>query len=162
MLYNAVFKNLNAGKVRYLVVGGMAVVLHGIPRATIDLDILADMTPKNLTALLHILGGMGYKPRPPVNPMDFANEEIRKQWVREKNMAAFPLIHKSSPLQQIDILADSPLPYAEAVKNRIVLKVNRISVPLISIRDLITLKNASGRSQDIADIAALKIAEELE
>jgi hypothetical protein len=56
-----VFKSFQQHEVKYLVIGGIAVVLYGIPRATFDLDIFIESTPKNARRLLDALldAGMG-------------------------------------------------------------------------------------------------------
>jgi hypothetical protein len=51
-LLKDVFSSLQRHKVRYLVIGGIAAVLHGVPRATFDLDILIDANPDNAKELL--------------------------------------------------------------------------------------------------------------
>jgi hypothetical protein len=49
----AVFESLHCHEVRYVVIGGIAAVLHGVPRSTFDLDILIDATPENADRLLN-------------------------------------------------------------------------------------------------------------
>ena len=57
---------LNAEGVRYLVVGGVAVVLHGYTRATFDLDLVINLESSNLERALQVLASRGFRPRPPV------------------------------------------------------------------------------------------------
>ena len=54
-----VFRSFREREVRYIVIGGIAAVLHGVPRATFDLDILIDPTPDNARRLLAALAGAG-------------------------------------------------------------------------------------------------------
>ncbi len=54
-----VFKSFHEHDVRYLVIGGIAAVAHGVPRATFDLDILIEATPRNAQRLLDALLGAG-------------------------------------------------------------------------------------------------------
>ena len=56
-----VFESLNDHEVRYLVIGGIAAVLHGVPRATFDLDVLIDATPENARRLLEALARAGLR-----------------------------------------------------------------------------------------------------
>jgi hypothetical protein len=58
-----VFKSFQRHKVRYVVIGGIASVLHGVPRATFDLDILIEATPENTRRLLNSLLSAGLAPR---------------------------------------------------------------------------------------------------
>ena len=78
MLYEQVFNSLQEHRVRCLVVGGLAVNLHGVPRMTIDLDILVDIETGNLNNLLTALSRIGYRPRLPVNPEDLLDASKRE------------------------------------------------------------------------------------
>lgn len=72
-----VFQALQAASVRYLVVGGVAVVLHGHPRFTADLDLVVALEPGNARAAVEALAGLGYRPRPPVDGRLFADSAAR-------------------------------------------------------------------------------------
>jgi hypothetical protein len=60
-----IFAALEASRARYLVVGGVAVVLHGHPRFTADLDVVIALERANLSKALRALQGLGYRPRAP-------------------------------------------------------------------------------------------------
>ncbi len=64
---------LEAAGVRYLVVGGVAVVLHGHPRLTADLDLALALDTGNVRAAFAALAGLGYRPRVPVTAESFAD-----------------------------------------------------------------------------------------
>jgi hypothetical protein len=53
--YQDVFKSFQEHKVRYVVIGGIAAILHGVPRTTVDLDILIEATPENARRFLEAL-----------------------------------------------------------------------------------------------------------
>jgi len=57
-----VFRSFQEREVRYVVIGGIAAVLHGVPRATFDLDIMIDPTPENARGLLDALSRAGVGP----------------------------------------------------------------------------------------------------
>ncbi|MFZ6016204.1 MAG: nucleotidyltransferase [Nitrospirota bacterium] len=73
--YLAIFRRLNEKGIRYIVVGGVAVNLYGIPRMTYDIDLLLDLEDENLKRFLKLLKGWGFKPKVPVDIMDFARKE---------------------------------------------------------------------------------------
>ena len=73
--FERVFAALEARGVRYLVVGGVAVVLHGHPRFTADLDLVLALDPQNLASAIAALEGLGLRPRAPVRLADFANAD---------------------------------------------------------------------------------------
>jgi hypothetical protein len=65
MFYEEVFRELNKSEVLYLVIGGIAVNLYGVPRVTQDLDLLVDMGKENLKRLVKALENIGYHPKLP-------------------------------------------------------------------------------------------------
>ena len=67
MYYERVFKMFQEKRVKYIIAGGMAVNLHGVPRFTKDLDILIDSSPSNLKNLKRALETLGFRPRVPVS-----------------------------------------------------------------------------------------------
>jgi hypothetical protein len=71
--FDMIFAVLQRAGVRYLVVGGVAVVLHGHPRFTADLDLVVALDPKNARAAIEALGVLGYRPRAPVSGALFAD-----------------------------------------------------------------------------------------
>ncbi len=89
MLYELVFRALAKYKIQYVVVGGVAVTLHGIIRATMDLDIVVDLTSENLTRFLAAMSEIHYAPRLPVPVEEFLSAEKRQEWVSERNLIAF-------------------------------------------------------------------------
>ena len=153
--YLSIFKTFNEKKINYIVVGGMAVNLHGIPRMTYDIDLILSLKDKNLKNFLELMTEWGFKPKVPVKMMELAIKQKRQVWVKNKNMKAFNFINPDWELSEIDIIIDSPIDYERAIKNATKVKLENIAIPLISIKDLIKMKRVSGRAQDKADIANL-------
>ncbi|OGQ53835.1 MAG: hypothetical protein A3J24_03180 [Deltaproteobacteria bacterium RIFCSPLOWO2_02_FULL_53_8] len=155
--YLWVFRKFNENEIKYIVVGGLAVNLHGIPRMTYDLDILLDLDDDaNVERFLRLLKEWGFRPRVPVDIMDFADAEKRGSWIKDKNMKAFNLVNSEWALSEIDIIIDTPVNYKEASTDIRHITLKDISVPLISIAGLIKMKEAANRRQDLADIRYLK------
>lgn len=157
MRYREIVRELAARSVRYVVVGGIAVVLHGVPRATFDLDLLVDLAPENVLALVEALEALGYRPRAPVPARDLAIAERRAEWVRGKKMRAFTFWHSRGG--EVDVLLDAPIDYAEAARDRLIVDADGTPVPLASIECLIRLKEAAGREVDRSDVEALRKAQ---
>jgi len=153
--YLSIFKTFNEKKINYIVVGGMAVNLHGIPRMTYDIDLILSLKDKNLKNFLELMTEWGFKPKVPVKMMELAIKQKRQDWIKNKNMKAFNFVNPDWELSEIDIIIDSPIDYERAIKNVTKLKLENIAIPLISIKDLIKMKRVSGRAQDKADIANL-------
>ncbi len=154
--YLEIFKKLNGEGVKYIVAGGLAVNLYGIPRMTYDIDLLVDLKEENLRKFLNLLKDWGFKPRPPAEVEDLLEEKKRRGWVEGKKMKAFILIHSEWPISEIDILFNTPIDYKEAAKHINYLKVKDVKVPLISLEDLIKMKKSSKRAQDESDVKLLE------
>ncbi|MCM8796228.1 MAG: hypothetical protein NC928_06065 [Candidatus Omnitrophica bacterium] len=154
--YIEIFRAFNKGKIKYIVAGGLAVNLLGIPRITYDIDLLLYLEDKNLHKFLSLMKKWGFKPKMPVDIMEFAQEEKREDWIKNKNMKAFRLYKPQWPVSEIDILIDTPVDYNKAIKNIHYIEVGNISIPVISIDDLIKMKSNTTRKQDKADIRYLK------
>ncbi len=155
MYYEEVFRELNRQRVKYLVVGGIALVLHGVVRLTADLDLMLEMSSANLTRFLAVMKTLNYKPKLPIKPEQFLSDKERTTWTEEKNLQVFSFVHIRG-YQLIDVLLDVPLDYKISAQKKETIRAKGVSVPLICRDDLIKLKNAAGRPQDLADIEALK------
>ena len=87
----AIIGALNAARVRYLVVGGLAVVAHGYLRYTADVDLVLDPDPESFKRAIAALAGLGYRPRAPVPFETFADPVNRASWRRDKGMLVFSI-----------------------------------------------------------------------
>lgn len=155
--FEQIFAGLEAKQVRYLVVGGVAVVLHGHPRFTADLDLVLLLDDANTRAALGALSGLGYRPRLPVRLEEFADPAARKRWSEEKNLVAFTLWSANFPATEVDLFVNDPFPFQEAFERASNLVLSGgVHVRVASIADLIELKRAAGRPKDLEDIAALQ------
>ena len=153
--FERVFAALEARGVRYLVVGGVAVVLHGHPRFTADLDLVLALDPQNLASAIAALEGLGLRPRAPVWLADFANAEARQAWVSEKGMVVLSLWSPELPGTEVDLFASEPFPFAAAYSRALRADLGTTTVTVAGIDDLIALKRAAGRPQDLEDVSAL-------
>lgn len=160
MFYEEVFRALDKANVRYMVVSGLAVYLYGIERTTHDLDLFVEMTPDNLEKLVAVFTALGYHPRVPVDPKLLADPRIRNEWMTEKNMKAFTFYHPTSAFQTVDIVLESPVDFGEASKSCKIREAENLRVPVISIPDLIKMKEHVARAIDLWDIKMLKLVKE--
>ena len=140
-----IFKKHN---IRYLVVGGYAVMKYSEPRFTKDLDVLIATDQENANSVYAALKEFG-APLANLTPDDFTHKDYFYQ------MGIPPL--------RIDIMMSIPgIGFEEAWKNREVFELDDLKIPFISRSDLIRAKGASGRPQDKIDIDKLKKAEQLD
>ena len=156
MDYNRIFSELNKKDVKYLVAGGVAVNLHGYVRATADLDIMLLMSDKNIGKYIELIKEMGFKPRIPVALEEFASKQKRQEWIDEKNMKVFSVYNPANMMEGIDVIIMEYVKFDETYDRRQVIHTGGIEVPLISIPDLIVLKEKAGRGRDLIDVSALK------
>ncbi|MBW1708119.1 MAG: nucleotidyl transferase AbiEii/AbiGii toxin family protein [Deltaproteobacteria bacterium] len=154
--FQRIFGELSGEGIDYVVIGGVAVNLHGIPRMTYDIDLMIFLNTENINKTVTKLENWGYSPRAPVQPGDLADEQVRNSWIREKNMKAFSFHSAEQPVGEIDLLIDSPIAYENIKERAIIFDIEGVKVPVISIPDLIELKLKSGRKQDLSDVEHLR------
>jgi hypothetical protein len=150
-----IFEALGDAHVRYLVVGGVAVVLHGHPRFTADLDLVVALERDNVLATVEALARLDYRPRAPVMASDLADPAIRRAWVEEKGLTVFSLWSKRFPATEIDLFVEEPFPFEEAYRRGVHVRLGGTEVVVASIDDLVALKRRAGRPRDLEDIDAL-------
>ncbi|TFF87146.1 MAG: hypothetical protein EU549_05315 [Promethearchaeota archaeon] len=158
MYYFEVLKELYLGDIRYLIVGGLAVNLYGIPRVTQDIDLIISFENNNIKNLINVLEKLHYKPRLPVDPLDLANLKQRKKWIQEKNLKAFSFFNKDNNYKVVDILIELPFKFEDAYSTKVTKKIRSIEIYLVSMENLIIMKQKAGREQDLSDIKLLKKA----
>lgn len=81
--FRRIFETLDATACPYVVVGGLAVVLHGHTRLTTDTDLVLDLAAEQLPELLAALSRLGFQPRVPVAMEEFADADKRQAWIRD-------------------------------------------------------------------------------
>ncbi len=155
-LYEPLFRALNASETRYVVVGGVATVLHGHARLTADVDLILDLERKAAARAMRALSVLGLRPRVPVDPEDFADERIRSGWVREKGMRVFSLFKPDDPLLAVDVFADHPVDFEGLYERAEVYDLGDVPVRTASISDLIHLKRLADRPRDREDVEKLE------
>ena len=137
---------LNEDGVRYLIVGGYAVIKHTEPRYTKDLDIWVSRDSRNAKQLFKSLHRFG-APLKGLSPADFTEE-------------GFFYTMGMAPLR-LDILLDlKNLDFAECWSRRVESDLGGVAVHFISAADLIINKEAVGRYQDLADAEKLRLAQQ--
>jgi hypothetical protein len=155
MEYLKVFKTLQQQKIRYLVCGGLAVNIYGIPRMTADIDILLDFTEDNITSFENSVKQLMYQQTIPVSLRSFVSKEERKKAISEKNLIAYSYFNSVSGSMSLDVLLDTPLEFEQLWNRRTVKQLKETEIQLVHIEDLIALKQYSNRIQDQNDVILL-------
>jgi hypothetical protein len=150
MFVNSDFSDLlrlfNDNNVKYLVIGGYAVIQYAEPRYTKDLDLWISTDVANAKAVFRALKEFG-APLADLTEDDFAEEGYFYQM--------------GVPPVRVDVLMGIPgLSFAEAWQRRVNIDFDDLSVSFIGKQDLITVKLASGRPQDLLDAKQLQQTDE--
>jgi predicted nucleotidyltransferase len=155
-VYEPIFKILNAAGVRYVVVGGVATLLHGYARLTADVDLAVDLAPQEALKMIRALADKGFRPQVPVSAETFAEPAVREEWIQEKHMLVFSLVDPTNPMRVVDLLLKPEVPFEELLLRSQEGFVGETRVRVASLDDLIALKRYAGRPQDLADIEKLE------
>lgn len=135
-------KLLGVNSVRYLVIGGYAVIQYAEPRYTKDLDLLVSTDPKNAQVVFKTLREFG-APLAGLTEKDFAEEGYFYQM--------------GIPPSRVYILMGIPgVEFEAAWQRRVHVDFDGLDVQFISRQDLINAKLAAGRPQDLLDVKALE------
>lgn len=136
------FASLSSHGVEYLVIGGVAVIAHGVPRLTLDVDILIRPTYDNAVNLLRAFeeAGLG------TAALTTADEILANEVVIFKDRI------------RVDVQTRTPgVDFALALGRRLTIEVEGVEIHLLSREDLIASKKASGRPKDLEDLEALAL-----
>jgi hypothetical protein len=156
MFYLDLFSALARHNVGYVLIGGLAVSLHGIERATMDVDISVAMTPENLAALVDMAREMSLTPVLPVPLETLGDPQQLADWHATRNLEAFALRAPGLAGVTIDVLLFPPVKFAALATHAVVFQIGDTPIQVASIDDLIALKQAVGRPIDLSDIEHLK------
>jgi len=148
---------LNQSRVRYLIVGGLAVAAHGYLRFTADIDLVLAFDKRNLSSTITALRSLQYQPRAPVPMDDFLDESKRRNWIKEKNMMVFSLFSPIHQATEIDLFIEPPFDFERAYATAAMVDVAPgVSASFCSLDDLMRMKEKAGRPRDLQDIAQLR------
>lgn len=151
------FALLAAARVRFVVVGGLALLLHGLDRLTADVDLVIDLSTESAQAAVRALTEAGYRPLAPVDPTALADPEQRHEWQTVRNMQVFSLWDSTNTRPTVDIMLSPGVPFDGLWAAASVTQIGGHEVRVASIDHLIQMKTAAGRTQDLADIDRLRV-----
>jgi hypothetical protein len=151
----ALVRALVDGGVDFVIVGGVAVVLQAMPRFTKDLDICYSTAEDNLDALGGVLVGLAARLRGIADAVPFVPDS--------RTLRQTQILCLTTPVGDIDLLVDPDgAPGYETLRERAsVMELSGRTVLVASIEDMLAMKRAAGRPQDLTDIESLEVAQEL-
>jgi hypothetical protein len=143
-------------QVQYVLVGGLAVQLHGFLRSTFDIDLVLAMNDENLVRFIAVAKRYGLVPVIPVPIDSLRNANQIDQWHREKGMLAFALREPQIGGSVVDILVRPEVPFDTLMANAVAGELFARQVWIASIDDLLTMKRSANRPKDQLDVVALE------
>lgn len=153
----AIGKALNDGGVRYLVAGGLAVNAHGYIRHTQDVDLVIALDPANILRAFESLATLGYRPLVPITAEQFANAELRRQWIREKGMKVLNFFSDRHRETNVDVFVAEPFDFEREYAGAMLGELGwGLSVRFVSLPTLIAMKEEANRPRDLDDIQHLR------
>jgi hypothetical protein len=156
MLLERLAKELEKAKVPYAVVGGLALALLGAPRGTVDIDIVVEHSEEIFRRLEQSLERLGLTSRIPVRASEVFN--FREEYIRKRNLVAWSFYNPRNPFELVDVIITHDL----ARMNRVNRNLGATKISVLAREDLIKMKKASARPQDLEDIKVLKMLGEYE
>jgi hypothetical protein len=149
-------QSLTDAKVDYVLVGGLAIQLHGYMRSTFDIDLVLAMNDANLARFIEVAKRHALTPGIPV-PIDALRDAGQiERWHREKGMLAFSLREPQAGGGVVDVIVRPEVPFDRLMANAVAGDLFGRHVPVACIDDLLVMKRAANRPKDRLDIEALE------
>jgi len=145
--FGQILSDLNRAGVRYVLVGGIALIRHGVARATRDIDAVLEPGEQNIDRLRRLIGEWGAT-RPDGSPIPV------------DSVADGKTIHLATPHGALDLLPEraAPLSFAELIARADTRRVDGVEASICSLADLVALKRIAGRERDLTDLSELEMA----
>jgi predicted nucleotidyltransferase len=152
-----VARALDQAGVRFILVGGIAVVAHGYGRLTRDLGLVIELEADVLRRAFTALESLGYRPRVPVTAAGLADPRQRRAWIEEKGMTVLNFHSDLRRHTPIDVFVTEPFDFDEEYGAADVFDISPgCSVRVVRLATLLRMKDEAGRPQDLADVAELR------
>ena len=155
---NEILFALTDAEVEFVVGGGVAAVLHGVERVTLDIDLALDMDPANVEKFLRVIHELGLQPRVPVPAHDLMSREAVQRMVAEKGALVFSFVDFDRPLRHVDIFLQDNLSFEELSRDSRKVVIENRAIKIMGIDKLLETKRAISplRDKDLIDIKQLE------
>jgi hypothetical protein len=150
MLLYEIFDEFKRAKIDFAIIGGYALALHGIVRATVDIDLILKLDLSQFQKAEASLKKLGLTSRIPVRAEDIV--KMRIEYIEKRNLLAWSFVDYRDPSRQVDILITTDV--ADVQVDRI--SVAGRKIPVISLKDLMQMKILSDRPQDRVDVQSIR------
>ena len=150
-----ILNELHDHRVDFVIVGGVAVALHGGSRVTFDLDIVPSLAPDSWQAVVDLLWSLGARPRIPEPLERIRDAEQVRRWRLDKNMLALNF-HTPDGRTEVDLLVGESDAFSALRQRATEVTIEERTFLVASVDDLIDMKHRSGRPRDLLDIEDLR------
>ncbi len=147
---------LSQHNVDFVLVGGMAVQLHGYMRMTYDIDLVLAMNHENLNRFINVAKNLGFSPVIPVAIESLKDADQIERWYREKGMLAFALREPTLAGSVIDVLIRPEVSFDNLLADAVDGELFGRKIKVASIDHLLIMKRIANRPKDQLDIIALE------
>ena len=155
---NEILFALTDAEVEFIIGGGVAAVLHGVERVTLDIDLALDMEPANVEKFLRVIHELGLQLRVPVPARDLMSREAVQRMIAEKGALVFSFVDFNRPLRHVDIFLQDNLSFEELNRDAREVVIENRKIKIIGIAKLLEIKRAISplRDKDLIDIKELE------
>ena len=145
--FGRILDDLNRAGVRYVLIGGIALIRHGVVRATRDVDAVFDPDPSNVERIGALVEQWGAT-RPDGSP------------IPEGSIVGSRTIHLATPHGDLDLLAEkvATMAFSDLLARAEIRRVDGVEAQICSLADLVALKRIAGRERDQVDLTDLEAA----
>lgn len=151
-----IVRALHGSGVRFIVVGGLAVVAHGYGRQTVDLALVIPLDPESVHALFLALARLDYRPRVPVTAAGMGDAAQRERWIVEKGMKVLSFFNARFPETPVDVFVTEPFDFEREYQSaQVEQPAPGLPFRVVRLATLLRMKAEAGRPQDLADIHEL-------
>lgn len=153
-----ILNKLNDTGVKFVIAGGVAVVLHGVERLTMDIDASISFEEENIKKFLTVMDDLGLKPRLPVPAETLLDKEKVRIMIEEKNALVFTFIHPENSIKQVDVFLTDNLKYENLIDSCVDMELDGGILKVLSKEKLVELKLKVDpmRDKDMFDIKELQ------
>jgi hypothetical protein len=152
----SVLKAFGQADVRYVLVGGLAVLLHGVDRLTADIDLVVDLAPEEAARAVELLLRMGFKTGAPVDARLFSDATVRNRWRRDSGMVVLSFWDPQNRRPTVDLFAEYPMDFNDLFNDSLLMPLAGTTVRVASVEHLVAIKRAAGRPKDLDDVERLR------
>ena len=145
--FGLILDDLNGAGVRYVLIGGIALIRHGVVRATRDIDAVFDPSADNVERIRSLVEKWGAT-RPDGSP------------IPEGGIAGDRTIHLTTAHGELDLLSETAaqMRFSDLLARAENRRVDGVEAPICSLADLVAMKRSVGRERDLVDLADLEAA----